>query len=222
MVRGLRILDPWRDFGSLQERINRMFDDTMRTVYPQGGEELERGTWIPAVDIHETEDGYVVKADLPGMKKEDIQIDLKNNTLTLKGEKKFEEKVSKDNYVRTRLSNVPSDSLLNPCFYFRPVPFFVKKLLHFLRQCASKNRHGRGRPSSRRPCASARRRGQQSCFRASCGSFCFFEPSLRVISSIQPSWLGVRLSLYPCSPANRRLSGDALFRLDNPCLADAI
>lgn len=101
MARGLRILDPWRDFGSLQERINRMFDDTIRTLYPQGGEELERGTWIPAVDINETEDGYVVKADLPGMKKEDIQIDLKNNTLTLKGEKKFEEKVSKDNYVRT-------------------------------------------------------------------------------------------------------------------------
>lgn len=101
MARGLRILDPWRDFGSLQERINRMFDDTIGTLYPHGSEELERGTWIPAVDIHETEDGYIVKADLPGLKKEDIQIDLKNSTLTLKGEKKFEEKVSKDNYVRT-------------------------------------------------------------------------------------------------------------------------
>jgi HSP20 family protein len=101
MARGLRILDPWRDFGSLQERINRMFDDTIRTLYPHGGEELERGAWMPAVDIHETEDGYVVKADLPGLKKEDIQIDLKDSTLTLKGEKKFEEKVSKDNYIRT-------------------------------------------------------------------------------------------------------------------------
>jgi HSP20 family protein len=101
MARGLRILDPWRDFGTLQERINRMFDDTMRALYPQVGEELERGAWMPAVDIHETEDGYVVKADLPGLKKEDIQIDLKNSTLTLKGEKRFEEKVSKDNYIRT-------------------------------------------------------------------------------------------------------------------------
>jgi HSP20 family protein len=101
MARELRMWDPLRGFGSLQERINRMFDDTMRTIYPQEGEELERGTWMPAVDIHETEDGYVVKADLPGIKKEDIQIDLKDSTLTLKGEKKFEQKVSKDNYIRT-------------------------------------------------------------------------------------------------------------------------
>ncbi len=101
MARGLRIFDPWRDFGTLQERINRIFDETMRALYPQEGEELERGTWIPAVDIHETEDNYVVKADLPGMKKEDIQIDLKDSTLTIRGEKKFEEKVSKDNYIRT-------------------------------------------------------------------------------------------------------------------------
>lgn len=101
MARGLRILDPWRDFGSLQERINRMFDDTMRALYPQEGEEFGRGAWMPAVDIRETEDGYIVKADLPGLKKEDIQIDLKDSTLTLKGEKKFEEKVSKDNYIRT-------------------------------------------------------------------------------------------------------------------------
>ncbi len=101
MARGLRILDPWRDFGTLQERINRMFDETMRALSPQEGEELERGAWMPAVDIHETDDEYVVKADLPGLKKEDIQIDLKDSTLTLKGEKRFEEKVSKDNYIRT-------------------------------------------------------------------------------------------------------------------------
>jgi len=46
MARGLRILDPWRDFGSLQERINRMFDDTIGTLYPHGGEELERGAFF--------------------------------------------------------------------------------------------------------------------------------------------------------------------------------
>ncbi len=97
----LTVLEPWTHFGSIQERMNRVFGETMRALYPNEGEELEKGTWMPAVDIHETEDGYIVKADLPGMKKEDIQIDLKNSTLTLKGEKKFEEKVSKDNYVRT-------------------------------------------------------------------------------------------------------------------------
>lgn len=100
MIRGLRLFDPWKDFGSLQERINRMFDDTIRTLYPTDGEELEKGTWAPAVDIYETNDSFVVSADLPGLNKDEIQIDLKDNTLTLKGEKKFEEKVSKDNYIR--------------------------------------------------------------------------------------------------------------------------
>ena len=100
MIRGLRLFDPWKDFGSLQERINRMFGDTIRTLYPTDGEELEKGTWAPAVDIYETNDSFVVSADLPGLNKDEIQIDLKDNTLTLKGEKKFEEKVSKDNYIR--------------------------------------------------------------------------------------------------------------------------
>ncbi|HEX3033508.1 MAG TPA: Hsp20/alpha crystallin family protein [Thermodesulfobacteriota bacterium] len=92
--------DPWREFSTLQERINRMFDDTMRGSSPGEREEMERGTWAPAVDIHETEDSYGVKVDLPGVKREDIHIDLKDSTLTLKGEKKFEEKVSRDNYLR--------------------------------------------------------------------------------------------------------------------------
>ena len=104
MIRGLRVLDPWKDFGSLQERINRIFDDTIRTLYPTDGEELEKGTWAPAVDIYETNDSFVVSADLPGLNKDEIQIDLKDNTLTLKGEKKFEEKVSKDNYIRVERS----------------------------------------------------------------------------------------------------------------------
>ncbi len=100
MIRGLRVLDPWKDIGSLQERINRMIDDTIKTLYPTDGEGLEKGTWAPAVDIYETNDSFVVSADLPGLNKDEIQIDLKDNTLTLKGEKKFEEKVSKDNYIR--------------------------------------------------------------------------------------------------------------------------
>ena len=77
-----------------------MFGETLKSLYPAEGEELERGTWAPAVDIHETEDSYVVKADLPGMNKDDIKVDLRDNTLTISGEKKFEEKASKDNYIR--------------------------------------------------------------------------------------------------------------------------
>ncbi|MBI2485698.1 MAG: Hsp20/alpha crystallin family protein [Deltaproteobacteria bacterium] len=103
MVR-LMVRDPWRDFGTLQDRINKMFDQTVRTLYPETEEELERGAWSPAVDIHENNDSFVVKADLPAVNKDDIQIDLKDNTLTLKGEKKFENKVSKDNYIRVERS----------------------------------------------------------------------------------------------------------------------
>jgi HSP20 family protein len=99
-MRGLRVWDPLRDFGSLQERINRMFEETMKALSLTVGEEFERGTWTPAVDIYETEDSFVVRADLPGVSKDDIQVEIKDNTLTLKGEKKFEEKVSRDNYIR--------------------------------------------------------------------------------------------------------------------------
>jgi HSP20 family protein len=98
MVR-LRVWDPWRDFGSLQERINKMFDDTMRSA-TTGDEELVTGAWSPPVDIHETDDSFVVSADLPGLNKQDIEIDVEDNTITIKGEKKFEEKVSRDKYIR--------------------------------------------------------------------------------------------------------------------------
>jgi len=103
MVR-LMVREPWRDFGTLQDRINKIFDQTVRTLYPDAEEDLERGTWAPAVDIHETEDSFIVKADVPGVSKDDIQIDLKDGTLTLRGEKKLENKVSKDNYVRVERS----------------------------------------------------------------------------------------------------------------------
>lgn len=96
----LMVRDPWRDFETLQDRINKLFDRTLRTFYPEVEEELERGTWSPAVDICEAEDSFLVKADLPGMNKDDIQVDLKDSTLTIKGERRFEDKVSRDNYIR--------------------------------------------------------------------------------------------------------------------------
>ena len=95
--------DPFREFGSLQDRINRMFEDVTRGL-PAIGDGFETGAWIPAVDIHETDNSFVVTADLPGMKKDDIRVDLRDNTLTLSGEKKFEETTSKDNYLRVERS----------------------------------------------------------------------------------------------------------------------
>lgn len=62
------------------------------------------GTWHPSVDISENDNAFVLKAELPGVNREDINIDINNKTLTLKGEKKFEEKTEKENYVRVERS----------------------------------------------------------------------------------------------------------------------
>jgi HSP20 family protein len=62
-------------------------------------DKLLKGTWAPTADIYETDDSFRVEVDLPGVNKDDIRIDLEDNTLTIQGEKKFEEKASRDNYL---------------------------------------------------------------------------------------------------------------------------
>jgi HSP20 family protein len=61
-------------------------------------------TWSPAVDIHETENELVVKADLPDVAEKDIDVRVENNLLTIRGERKFEKSVSEDNYLRVERS----------------------------------------------------------------------------------------------------------------------
>jgi HSP20 family protein len=88
-----------RDFVQLQDRINRVFSDAVS----RGGEEglMNRGTWIPPVDIYENgKDEIVLKAELPDMKLEDIKITVDNNTLTITGEKKLTEEVKDDQFQR--------------------------------------------------------------------------------------------------------------------------
>jgi HSP20 family protein len=97
---GLSVWEPYKGLNLFGETFHRMFDDTAKALSGFGIEDLGAGTWAPRVDIYETEDSYVVSADLPGIQKEDIGIDIKDNTLTIRGEKKFEEKSAKDNYVR--------------------------------------------------------------------------------------------------------------------------
>jgi HSP20 family protein len=80
--------DPFRDFAQLQDRINRLFTDT----YGRSSEEalMTSGNWVPPVDIYEN-GGHelVLKAELPDMSREDIDITVDNGTLTIAGEKKF-------------------------------------------------------------------------------------------------------------------------------------
>lgn len=82
--------DPFRDLTTLHDRMNRLFDETLGRV--RGGEPSElTGTWTPSVDVYEDSDRYILVAELPGLSKEDVQIELKENVLTLKGERKFQE-----------------------------------------------------------------------------------------------------------------------------------
>jgi HSP20 family protein len=89
-------LTPWRPFGkelsSLRREMDRMWDRFMgETPFPR----IFRGEWAPSVDISEDKNSVVVKAELPGMEAKDVEVNLTDNVLTIKGEKK-EEKEQKD------------------------------------------------------------------------------------------------------------------------------
>jgi HSP20 family protein len=95
----VRWSDPFREFAQLQDRINRAFSD----AYGHRGDEglLTSGAWVPPVDIYQNGDHEVVlKAELPDMTREDIDITVDNGTLTLRGEKKFSSEVKEESFHR--------------------------------------------------------------------------------------------------------------------------
>jgi HSP20 family protein len=89
--------EPFRGLSTLHDQVNRLFNET---IFRGQGEESALTTWAPAVDIYETPNELVVKADLPDVAEKDIDIRLENNLLTIRGERKFEQNVSEDNYLR--------------------------------------------------------------------------------------------------------------------------
>lgn len=84
------------NFNALQDQVNKLFEST---VHGQG-ENSAITSWAPAVDIYETENELVLKADLPGVSEKDIDVRVENNMLTVRGERQFETKVKEDNYLR--------------------------------------------------------------------------------------------------------------------------
>ena len=90
--------DPVRELAGMEvDRLNRMFADWY-------GDAFNRG-WLPPVDVYETEaHEFVIKAELPDMKREDIHLTFENNVLTLRGERKFEQDVKRDNFHRVERS----------------------------------------------------------------------------------------------------------------------
>jgi len=91
--------EPFRGVSSLQDQINRLFNEAFDRS--EGG---SLTPWAPAVDIYETEHELVVKADVPDVKPEELDIRVEKNILTIRGERKFEKKVDENNYLRVERS----------------------------------------------------------------------------------------------------------------------
>jgi len=89
--------DPFREFANLQERMeyfNRLFNSV------ESSQEAERVDFIPSVNTREADDAYYIEVDLPGVKKENISIDVKDNILTISGERVIEDKRKDDEFYR--------------------------------------------------------------------------------------------------------------------------
>jgi HSP20 family protein len=89
-------LEPFHGIPTLQNQLNRFFNEAFRNP----SEESALTTWAPSVDIYETPNELVVKADLPDVNEKDIDVRVENNLLTIRGERKFEKSVSEENYLR--------------------------------------------------------------------------------------------------------------------------
>jgi HSP20 family protein len=93
--------DPSRDVAALQERMSRMLEG----FYGRPQEDLTRSAWVPAVDIYSNgQHELVLKAELPDIKEEEIEVAVEGNTLTLRGEKKIDTEIAEDQFHRIERS----------------------------------------------------------------------------------------------------------------------
>jgi len=83
--------DPFREMTQVQDQFNRLVDQV------RGG---RQESWLPAVDVFDTKDAVVLKAELAGMDPDDIEIEVEDNVLTIKGERTLEDKVDEERYYR--------------------------------------------------------------------------------------------------------------------------
>jgi HSP20 family protein len=88
--------EPFRDLVTTQDRLNRLFNETMGRFV--GSEGARSGGWLPAVDIYESEQNIVLKAELPGVDPKDVEATVHEGTLYLKGERKYEKEVKEESY----------------------------------------------------------------------------------------------------------------------------
>ncbi|HEV3000196.1 MAG TPA: Hsp20/alpha crystallin family protein [Solirubrobacteraceae bacterium] len=89
--------EPARELQSIQQEMNRLFNTFFDT--PAGGESTGR-RWVPAMDLVETDDHFVLRADLPGLDQGDVSIEVHDGVLTVSGERKYEHEAKKDGFYR--------------------------------------------------------------------------------------------------------------------------
>lgn len=84
---------PWKELEDMQRSLTRLLDS-------DASANSERGTWLPAVDVRETTDALLIQAELPGIDKKDVRIELHEGRLTISGERKYEKEVNEENVHR--------------------------------------------------------------------------------------------------------------------------
>jgi HSP20 family protein len=89
--------EPFRDLMVMQDRMTRLFDETLSRIWK---EEVPRRIWSPPVDILERENEVILKVDLPEMNQNDIEIKVEENTLIIRGERKFIQETPYGNYLQ--------------------------------------------------------------------------------------------------------------------------
>lgn len=94
---------PFGHVASVQDGINRFFDNDFFKDYRRIADSFT--SWYPATDVYETKDNYSFKVEVPGMSKDDIQIEFADNTLTIKGTRKAEQEFKEENYHRVERSS---------------------------------------------------------------------------------------------------------------------
>jgi HSP20 family protein len=94
--------EPFSNLMTAQREFDRFFKEAFNPYYGEG--ELSTRTWAPPVDIYETENDIVLKAELPGVDPKDVEVKVEDNTLYMKGERKFEKEVKNESYHRVERS----------------------------------------------------------------------------------------------------------------------
>lgn len=95
--------NPGREMATFHNRLNRFFDDSF---FPTRwvSDDMGLGSWNPKVDIYEKDNTFVIKAELPGLEKKDVSVDVQDRVLTLTGERKLDNEIQEDSYFRREMS----------------------------------------------------------------------------------------------------------------------